>query len=107
VSFDSQQGSAVDPVTVDYWSAVAKPADPTRDGYTFAGWFTQATGGTLWDFGSPVTADITLYAHWNAVPELAATGVDVTGWSLAGLGLLLLGGAAVALSRTRRRLWAR
>lgn len=37
---------------------------PTRDGYVFKGWYTEATGGDKYDFSQPVTADTTLYAHW-------------------------------------------
>ena len=40
----------------------AKPADPTYDGYTFAGWY---NGDTLYDFNTPVTSDITLTAVWK------------------------------------------
>ena len=42
---------------------------PTRTGYTFAGWFTEATGGTQISSTTktPVT-DTTYYAHWNANP---------------------------------------
>ena len=42
------------------------PTEPTRDGYTFAGWFTASVGGTQVTAGSEVTitADQTLFAHW-------------------------------------------
>src|SRR5699024_3310634 len=35
---------------------------------TFAGWFTEQSGGEPWDFATPITADTTLYAQWEAVP---------------------------------------
>ena len=38
VSFDSAGGSDVDPITQDYATAITSPTDPTRTGYTFAGW---------------------------------------------------------------------
>ena len=46
VTFDSQGGSAVAPVDADYNTALGAdmPADPTRTGYTFAGWNTAANG---------------------------------------------------------------
>ena len=66
VTFDSNGGSAVDAQTVDDGGKAVKPADPTRDGYTFAGWMLD---GQPYDFGQPVTGDITLTAAWtrNAV----------------------------------------
>jgi uncharacterized repeat protein (TIGR02543 family) len=43
----------------------AKPADPSRDGYTFNGWYLDAQ---QFDFNTPINADITLVAHWKLVP---------------------------------------
>lgn len=43
-----------------------RPSDPTREGYKFAGWYTEANSGSLYDFGAPVTADTNVYAHWTA-----------------------------------------
>lgn len=48
---------------VESGRTVVAPADPERDGYRFAGWYTEAEGGESYAFG-PVTQDITLYAHW-------------------------------------------
>ena len=63
VTFDSNGGSAVSAVKVKENETVAKPSDPTRAGYTFAGWFLDEKE---YDFNSKVTKDITLKAHWNA-----------------------------------------
>lgn len=69
VTFDTNGGSAVDPVTVDAGSTVTKPADPTKSGYTFGGWYKDSTLQTPWDFANgTVTADTTLYAKWTANP---------------------------------------
>ena len=70
VTFNSNGGSACDTkfvATAD--GKLAKPADPTRDGYTFGGWFTDEACTQAYDFSTPVTADLTLYAKWtkNAV----------------------------------------
>lgn len=65
VTFDSQGGSAVDAQQVAYGGYATQPATPTRDGYTFVGWTTDAAGTTPYGFGMPVTGDITLYAKWD------------------------------------------
>jgi len=66
VTFDSQGGSAVPAQTVSYGAAAPRPGDPSRAGYTFAGWFSAASGGSVYDFTSPVTSSLTLYAQWTA-----------------------------------------
>ena len=65
VTFDSNGGSSVNAQTVESGKTVAKPADPTRDGYDFEGWFTDEDLTIKYDFNTPVTADITLYAAWD------------------------------------------
>lgn len=68
VAFDVQGGSYVAPRYVAKNKMVSEPAAPTRDGYTFFGWYTAE--GEKWDFAKDVvTADMTLYAKWimNAV----------------------------------------
>lgn len=69
VKFDARGGSATGDQTPASGSTVAKPADPTRDGYTFAGWYTDEAYTKAYDFSVAVTADMTLYAKWvkNAV----------------------------------------
>lgn len=41
---------------------VARPTDPVKEGYTFKGWYSDKTAKTLYNFDTPVTKDITLYA---------------------------------------------
>ncbi len=41
------------------------PAAPTREGYSFDGWFTAASGGKEVDLQSPFEKDSTIYAHWT------------------------------------------
>jgi uncharacterized repeat protein (TIGR02543 family) len=69
VSFNANGGSSVEPIAVASGGRIAKPADPTRSGYTFAGWYrNEATTGSAWSFASStVTASITLYAKWTEI----------------------------------------
>lgn len=64
VSFETGEGSKVDfQTTAD--GKLVKPADPTRDGYTFGGWYTDEACTQAYDFSTPVTAGLTLYAKWT------------------------------------------
>ncbi len=69
VSFNTGEGSKVDFQTTAANGSVTKPADPTREGYTFAGWYTDEAYTEAYKFDAAVTADMTLYAKWtkNAV----------------------------------------
>lgn len=65
VKFDTQGGSSIGDQTPASGSTVTKPADPTRDGYTFAGWYTDEACTKAYDFSAAVTAEMTLYAKWT------------------------------------------
>lgn len=66
VTFDSTGGSAVDTQLVGDGEKASAPTDPTRTGYTFAGWSTSQAGGADYDFNvTSVTGDLTLYAQWT------------------------------------------
>ncbi len=67
VTFDTAGGSEVASQTVADGSAVKQPDDPTKEGFTFDGWFTS--DGEQYDFATPVTADLKLYAHWSAAGD--------------------------------------
>ena len=69
VKFDARGGSATGDQTPASGSTVTKPADPTREGYTFGGWYTDEACTKAYDFSAAVAADMTLYAKWtkNAV----------------------------------------
>lgn len=70
VTFDTANGGAPVKVTVVDGEPVGKPADPTYDGYTFAGW---ALDGEPYNFDTPVTGDITLTALWEKPAEYTVT----------------------------------
>ncbi len=62
VTFNSAGGSAVAAQTVAEGETAAKPADPTKKGYTFAGWY---NGSTRYDFNSLIMGNLTLTAKWT------------------------------------------
>ena len=64
VTFDVDGGSAIDPQTVDHGAKATKPADPTKGGHNFGGWYTDDTLTTEFDFDTPITDDTTIYARW-------------------------------------------
>lgn len=63
VTFDSDGGSAIEAQKVIRGHQATKPADPTKEGFTFDSW--QTTDGKKFDFGSPVDSDIKLKAKWT------------------------------------------
>ena len=65
VTFDSMGGSSLDNQQVTYNGTAATPSAPTKAGYTFDGWFTDKDYTKSYDFATPVTDDITLYAKWD------------------------------------------
>ena len=65
ISFNTGEGSKVDFQTTAANGSVTKPADPTREGYTFAGWYTDEACTKAYKFDAAVTADMTLYAKWT------------------------------------------
>lgn len=65
VTFVTGGGSAVNPQTVCDGDIVFKPANPKKEGFTFEGWYADEACTELYNFRTPVTKDITLYAKWK------------------------------------------
>ncbi|MBQ8043266.1 MAG: InlB B-repeat-containing protein, partial [Clostridia bacterium] len=68
VTFDTNEGSYVEPIELAYGSLYGELPTPTKAGYTFKGWYTAESGGTEITAGTEVTiaSNHTLYAHWTA-----------------------------------------
>ncbi len=64
VAFNSNGGSAVSNQSVKYGAKATKPANPTRGGYVFKGWYSDKGLTTAYGFNSAVKGDVTLYAKW-------------------------------------------
>ena len=69
LTYDVNGGNALSPdhKSVTYNTAYGELPTPTRTGYTFVGWYTQATGGTAVSSSTIMGAgDVTIHAHWTA-----------------------------------------
>ena len=67
VTFNSEGGSSIGSKSIAYNTAVGTLTSPTRSHYTFAGWYTAASGGTKIATTTKVTTNVTYYAHWTPV----------------------------------------
>lgn len=84
IHFNSDGGSYVAPQFVT--GNTIQPADPARPGFSFEGWYEES--GNRFTFGSPLTSNITLIAHWRSNTSTKYTVIhwqekaDESGWSL-------------------------
>ena len=65
LTFETNGGSTIAPVTVRHGNAVARPADPTKDKYTFIGWYVDPEFTEEYDFTTVLEADKTIYAKFE------------------------------------------
>ena len=76
VTFNSDGGSVVRNQTVNENATARVPAEPTRTGFEFAGWY---LGEELFNFETPITGNITLVAKWNEVSYTVSFNTDGAG----------------------------
>ena len=68
ISFDSLGGSEVSTQSLRYGETIEEPSPPTREGYTFIGWYEDKNFTKAVDFSSAVaTGSITVYAAWERI----------------------------------------
>lgn len=68
VSFESNGGGPVASLTVTEGDTISSPNSPTKEGYTFEGWYLDALCTKSYVFSTPVTSSFTLYAKWERIP---------------------------------------
>lgn len=77
IAFDSNGGSKVSSLRVSRNAVAKEPGAPTKDGFDFAGWYTDKELKVKYDFSEKVTKSITLYAAWtekdNSVNQIILT----------------------------------
>ncbi len=84
VTFDSMGGSKIDYQLITHGKTASKPADPTKEGYIFKGWYLDKEFTKVYDFTAPVTRIMTLYALWeeevipNTPPTITAKDITLT-----------------------------
>ena len=70
VTFNSAGGSLIREQVLAWGGTATQPQAPTKSGYTFAGWFTDAACTHSYSFSTPVDSDLTLYAKWTERPPV-------------------------------------
>ncbi len=90
VTFETNGGSDIAKQVLELNDLINKPADPTKEGFVFAGWYLDSDFTMEYDFDTKVTNDITLYAKWvsnkkDELPENPNTGsIILTGITIIG-----------------------
>lgn len=74
VIFNSNGGSSINSQLIQYGKTATKPASPTKQGtetltYTFVDWYSDSLLNCIFDFATPITSNITLYAKWNEIEK--------------------------------------
>ena len=84
VTFDTNGGNPMEPASVKANEKLTMPANPQKLGFKFRGWYSDPEKVTVYDFNTPVTGDMTLYAKW-VKSEIALEGFSIS--LLAGTGV--------------------
>ena len=72
ITFESNGGTSVDPITQDYDSEIIKPI-PSRDGYTFDGWYIDSELTNEFSFEAMPAENVTVYAKWIEIVYVEVT----------------------------------
>ncbi len=65
ISFESNGGTSVSAITQNYATNATAPEAPSKNGYTFAGWYSNSSLTSKYTFSTMPAENITLYAKWN------------------------------------------
>lgn len=84
VFFHSHGGSHVDPALVTAGDTLVRPGAPTRSGYDFDAWYTDAALATPYNFGAPVRGPMLLHANWIQDPDAVTVTFDSRGGTALG-----------------------
>ena len=79
VTFNSNGGTAVMDAIVQQGATITAPTAPTKTGFTFGGWYTDAGLTTEWDRTQPINGNMTLYASWTQAATNPGSDGDLRG----------------------------
>ena len=65
ITFETDGGSTIAPITFTDAKEVEKPTDPTKQDMTFGGWYSDVNLANEFDFADLENKDYTLYADWD------------------------------------------
>ena len=86
----SFSGADIQTMQVEDGSVAIQPADPSKEGYTFGGWYTDPGCTQAYDWNQPVTGNLTLYAQWSPVSDGEGGGIGIIS-----ILLVIIGAAAL------------
>ncbi len=81
VTFDANGHGSAPAAQTNLWSNEAKatePVQPTAEGWTFTGWYTDAACTKKWNFDDIVPGDMTLYAKWSLPCDVTASAEETS-----------------------------
>lgn len=107
VRYETGEGSKIPDSTVRYGEKLPRPENPTRSGYTFAGWYGDMDLLVPWDFDAAVSGNMTLYASWaegepeNPQPEQSSSAT----WLIiaAAAAVIAIGAVVIIACKKRKR----
>jgi uncharacterized repeat protein (TIGR02543 family) len=67
ITFEANGGSVVANLTADFEDIITQPIAPTKDGYSFGGWYTDQALTTSYTFTAMPAQNLTLYAKWDPI----------------------------------------
>ena len=76
ISFNTNGGDSIAPITQDYNKLLSMPTNPSKTGYTFDGWYLNETLTTPFSSSRMPADNITLYAKWNVISYTVSFNVD-------------------------------
>ena len=70
LTFETAGGTSIDPMVIGYGETITVPNNPTLEGATFAGWYTNQTYYTMYNFTTMPAKNVTVYAKWDMPDEV-------------------------------------